>query len=465
MIRAFAVAMAAAAFTAAAPALARQDKAPAAESSILNGVIDPIVLGYLKDSGAPGAGVVVVHQGRVVFLKGYGEADREARRPSGADTVWPIASITKVLTAIGVMQQVEHGRMRLDADIGRYLGGLKIPAAYGRPIIVADALRHTSGLDELPGRRIEHPPGDAKLTQFLDGKLVRYRAPGETPSYSSYGMAVAGAALEEVTGQPYADYVRRSVFGPLGLSASRVMVRAADARGVAAPYELEDGRAARIAYEWYATPQTSSAAMSLRDLSRLLLDLTAQRPRLLSRDSLNQMMDQQSGAHAQIPGWGYGFQLDRVNGRRVAEHGGDIGGFASLLSILPDERFAIFVVSHGEGSNMRFKLRDAVVGALFPAPPVRLPPTVRADLSPYLGKFRASTQCHSCKTPTPAPEFEVEPDGKGGLRLWGTNWTPIGPDLFADPLTGRKIVFLRDSAGAVTTVAGASWRVGERVKE
>ena len=338
-----------------------------------------------------------------------------------------------------------------------------MPATFPQPITLADTLRHTSGLDELPGRRFDDPAKVPPMQDFLAGHLVRHRAAGDYTSYSTYGIALAAAALHDVTGEPYEAYLRRRLFEPLGLTSARIMLRPADARGVAAPYELDDGKARRIGYEWYATPPTSSAALSLEDIGRLLADLTSARPRLLSRATLELMTAQQATLDPRIPGWGYGFQLDRANGRGIAEHGGDIGGFAALMSILPRERLAIFTVSHGEGSNLRFRIRQAVLDALYPAPPPAAPPAVKVDVAPYLGTYRASFRCHSCAEPPPVPEFAVEADGKGGVSLWGTDWTPIGADGFADPETGRRIVFLRGPDGTVTAVAGGAWRVGERV--
>jgi CubicO group peptidase (beta-lactamase class C family) len=436
----------------------------AAAAADLGAVIDPLVAASMKDSGAPGAGVVVVHRGQVVFLKTYGLADVEAKRAAMADTVWPIASTTKLLTAIAVMREVEQGRMRLDADIGTYLKTLKVPSAFGRPITMADALRHTSGLDELPGRQVDDPAKIPQLAAFLNGKLVRWRAPGGYPAYSTYGIALAGAALEDVSGERYADYMRAHIFAPLGMTSARIMVRSGDTAGVATPYALDDGRATRMAYEWYATPPASSAAMSLNDMAKLLHDLTTPKPRLLTRTTRDDMMRQHSQIHPGIPGWGYGFQLDRVNGHRIAEHGGDIGGFAGLLSVAPDDQLAIYVVNHGEGSSLRFRVRDAVIKALLPAATATAPPRVTVDVKPYLGKYRAAFQCHTCMQAGNSPEFEVAADAKGNLTLWGSTWVPIGNDVFVDSEDGdKRIAFLRNAAGQVTVVGGSAWRVGERV--
>ncbi|MCI0619067.1 beta-lactamase family protein, partial [bacterium] len=158
--------------------------------------IDQQIESALKKSGTPGADLVIVHDGKIVHARGYGYSDLEAHRAADPDTVWPIASITKALTAIAVMQLVESGKISLNADVNKYLKRAKVPNTFQAPITVADLLRHTSGLDELPGRRFENPKDVPPLDQFLAKHLVLYRAPGEFTSYSSYGMSLAGLLIE-----------------------------------------------------------------------------------------------------------------------------------------------------------------------------------------------------------------------------------------------------------------------------
>jgi hypothetical protein len=151
-----------------------------------------------------------------------------------------------------------------------------------------------------------------------------------------------------------------------------------------------------------------------------------------------------------------------VNGRQVAEHGGDIGGFASLLTVVPEERLGFFIVNHGEGSSLRFRVRQMLLDQLVPSPPT--PPAVASgvDLKPYAGSYRASFSCHTCADPPPVPEFEVTVV-KDALEVWGDRWVPIGKDVFARPDGRGRLAFIRDEKGGITALTGGSWRVGERV--
>jgi CubicO group peptidase (beta-lactamase class C family) len=422
--------------------------------------VDAQVETELLRSGAPGAAMVVVRDGRIVHARGYGLADLEALRTADANTVWPIASVTKVLTAIATMQLVEAGRLSLDQPAAAYLKGLRVPDQYGMPILVADLLRHTSGLDELPGRRVARAADVRPLRDFLSGHLVQYRPPGTFTSYSSYGMSLAGLLVEELSGQSYPEYIGAKIFRPLGMTDSRIMVKAGDERGLATPYEIDDGQARRMDYEWYSTPPVASAVSSATDMGRLLIALTERS--VLRSATLQSMMTTQATVHPEVPGWGYGFQIDSVNGRQVAEHGGDIGGFAGLLTVVPEERLGFYIVHHGEGSSLRFRVRQMILDQLIPARPAPPAALSGVDLKPYVGSYRASFTCHTCPDPPPVPEFEVTAE-KDTLGLWGDRWVPIGKDLFARTDGHGRLAFVRDEKGSVTALTGGSWRVGERI--
>lgn len=239
---------------------------------------DELIESGLARSGTPGAALVVVRDGRIVHARGYGHADAESRTAADADTVWPLASVTKVLTALALMQLVESGKVALDADVNSYLKRARVPATYPAPITVADLLRHTSGLDELPGRRFGRARDLPPFADFMASRLVRHRPAGELTSYSSYGMALAGLVVEDVSGAAYEPYLEKHLFRPLAMKSASVMNAPGEETGLATPYEIDDGKAKRIHHEWYATPPAGSAVASVRDFGRLLVALTGEKP-------------------------------------------------------------------------------------------------------------------------------------------------------------------------------------------
>lgn len=433
-------------------------------------IVDPIVEADLAASGAPGAAFVFVQGGRIVYSRGYGTSDlASGARLDPARTDWPIASITKTVTALAVLQLVDRGRVSLDVDVNRYLRRLQVPAQGYPPLTLRHLLSHTGGLDELPGRQFDGA-GRPDMAAFLRGKLVRYRAPGPATAYSTYGIMLAAVVLEDVTGVAYSDYVRDNIFRPAGMASARIMEVRGDERGVATPYRLADGRAEPMPYEYYVSSPASSMVATAEDMGRLLLIHLAQGrvggASILSPRLMLLMHRQQATIDPALPGWGLGMQMDRVNGRDIAEHGGDVGGFSSLFVLLPGENAGFFIVSHGEGGNLRYRVKQALMDGLFPGPPLHVPvPRAgnAAALREYAGRYLSSLACHTC--PDPDDVFTIEVRADGTLSLWGQSWVPLRRDLFVRA-DGRSLLgFARDSRGRPAIVSGGSWRVADRLPD
>ncbi|MGH8252013.1 MAG: serine hydrolase domain-containing protein [Steroidobacteraceae bacterium] len=248
------------------------------------------------------------------------------------------------------------------------------------------------------------------------------------------------------------------------------MTKRGDEQGVATPYEVEDGRARAMPFEWYVSTPASSIAATAEDMGRLLLvHLSAGKGssgRLLSGKLTRSMHTQQATVHSELPGWSLGMQMDRVNGRCIAEHGGDIGGFSALFVVLPEEDAGFFIVNHGEGSNLRFTVKDALLDRLYPPREEPIVPAARKEglssLQEYRGRYRSSFACHTC--PDADDELftvEVRPDGS--LTLWGQTWIPLRRDLFIRDDGKRLLGFSRDARGRIAAVSAGSWRVAERL--
>src|SRR5688572_4965068 len=139
--------------------------------------VDPLIESELEATGTPGAAFVFVHDGKIVHTRGYGVSDvASGAKVDPARTVWPIASISKAVTAMAVLQLVEDGRANLGTDVNRYLKRLQVPSAGMPPLTLRHLLSHTGGLDELPGRQFDgREPED--LATFLRDRIKRYRAP------------------------------------------------------------------------------------------------------------------------------------------------------------------------------------------------------------------------------------------------------------------------------------------------
>jgi hypothetical protein len=257
------------------------------------------------------------------------------------------------------------------------------------------------------------------------------------------------------------------------MKSARIMQRRGDEQGVASPYEIEDGKATPIPYEWYVTTPTSSLVATAIDMARFamlhLADGHCGDRQVLSEKFARSMRTQHATIHPAIPGWGFAFQLDVENGQQLAEHGGDIGGFSSLFTLIPEDRSAFFIVNHGEGQDLRFRVKSALLDALYPhykgrAVP-KSDPAWTPKLQEYAGLYRSSLACHTCRDATPGQDFELGVSVDGVLELWGGKWVPLERDLFVRDDGERLLGFARDPSGRIAVVSGGSWRVADRLPE
>ncbi|OMG18752.1 serine hydrolase domain-containing protein, partial [Actinomyces naeslundii] len=186
----------------------------------VNAWLDGKLPDALKNGDIPGAVVSVVKDGQVVTTRGYGWADTGASggQPVAVDpqtSLFRLASISKIPTSIAVMQLVEQGKVDLDADISAYLD-FEIERRFDEPLTLRHLLTHSAGFEE---RWKVAPMTDLEASVKSDPP-VQVFAPGTTPGYSNYGIALAGYIVQRVSGQPFETYVREHVLEPAGMTTS-----------------------------------------------------------------------------------------------------------------------------------------------------------------------------------------------------------------------------------------------------
>lgn len=240
----------------------------------LESLVDPIFTEQMAKLHIPGAVVVVVKEGRIIFTKGYGYADIEKKSPVVPDkTLFRIGSITKAFTATAVMQMADRGKIKLADDVNKYLKSFKVPPTYTQPITFANLLTHTSGLDEIsPGRRTSDETKVVPLGAFLKTRLVRIQPPGEVISYSTYNAALAGFIVEQMTETPFKIYLRKNVFDPLGMNHTSITaVRDEYKEDLASGYEWNGKIYQRLPFQWFNTYPASDINSTATDMARFML--------------------------------------------------------------------------------------------------------------------------------------------------------------------------------------------------
>ncbi len=198
----------------------------------------------IAEHGRPSVAIAVVSGGQIEWAEGFGWADREKRRPATEHTPYSLASISKPITATGLMVLVQAGKIDLDRPIDDYLGGARINARLGdtAQATVRRVANHSAGLplhyqfffaDE-PHRR---PPMEETIRRYAN--LVT--PPGERHQYSNLGYGLLDHAIARASGVSYAEFMRREVFVPLGMTRTSVDIGPGLEEFAAARYAT-DGR-------------------------------------------------------------------------------------------------------------------------------------------------------------------------------------------------------------------------------
>jgi N-acyl-D-amino-acid deacylase len=200
---------------------------------------DRVLTTLMGKWGIPGGAIAVVKDGRLVLARGYGYADADAKSPVAPNALFRIASVSKPITAVAVLQLAEQRRLDLDAKAFALLPGLTPPPgatvdARMDAITVRQLLSHLGGWDRTrsfdPMFRATQiaealgtapPAGAEAVIRYMRGQPLDF-APGERYVYSNFGYAVLGRIIEQASGQSYGAYVTESVLRPMGITRMRL---------------------------------------------------------------------------------------------------------------------------------------------------------------------------------------------------------------------------------------------------
>lgn len=431
--------------TAVPPATARPAPVAAPQQRLagLADFVDGVMAQQIATREVAGAVVTVVHGGRVLFTRGYGFADVDkGLAVDGATTLFRPGSVSKMFTWTALLQQVELGRVSLDADVNTYLD-FKIPLHDGKPIRVRDLLSHTPGMSDVSG--ITAPTVD-KLTPYAD--WIKTHVPerrwpaGTEVSYSNYGAALAGYIVERVSGEPFADYADRHIFTPLGMTSTtfREPLPAALAPRMASGYRYDKGRLTAKPFELFSSIMPAgSATSSGPDMTRFMLALLGGGGAILKPASVRLLVSDSVANAPDLPGMAHGFFVLRQAGPRIVGHGGNTGDFHSNMILVPEAGIGFFISeTGGQGSyGGRTELTEALIGRLFPQAPA---PRVAADEAIPAGAYRMNRRDYS-RPANPAYDLAVTADGSNALTIVNdgqtTRWERIGPMLY-EKTTGAR---------------------------
>ena len=316
--------------------------------------IDRLTTGWLKAHGVPGSVVALVKDRRPLLVKGYGVADVASGVPMDPErTLVHASSLATPLTATALLQLVDAGLLDLGADIDSYLQTLQIQPTFPEPVTVKRLLVHTAGFDaRIIARQVHHPEELQPLQDYLAARMPpRIRPPGEVSIYSEHGYALAGVLIEEISGAPFAAYMRRNVFLPLGMRRSSFAWTPDLATSVATGYGLVGTDLAPVPRDLRQTVPAFMLATTASDTAHWMLALLNQGAfeghRILSSESASLMLSRQFTHHPALAGRSFGLREGHHFESGEFFQVGTSSGFSSAVVLLPTRRLGLFVAANG----------------------------------------------------------------------------------------------------------------------
>ena len=315
---------------------------------------------YRQFNGA----ILVVDRGRAVYQRAFGEASMEWRVPNTVDTRFEIASMTKPMTAIMILQLVQEGRVRLEGKVSEYLPFY--PVETGARITVDQLLNHTSGIQQdiaFSNDPNTVPPiiaainadllSNDSLVKLIAARPLRFE-PGTSYGYSSDAYAVLGAIIERVTGQSYWQALRERVLDRAGMSETGVSLLRPLVQKRAAGYAQTFGGYENAPH--IGVTPAGGLYSTLRDLHRF--DQALYGESLVTERSKELLF----ALRPVITAYGWKTSEDTLpdgTRRRVLRTTGGLPGFAALMVRVPSARRTIIMLTNTR--DMAWRLDDFAV--------------------------------------------------------------------------------------------------------
>lgn len=454
--------LAGAAFVAPAPAVAQHD-ARAAE-------VDAIFAEWDRP-GSPGAAVVVVKNGEVLYEAGYGMADLDYDLPITSRTVFDIASVSKQFTAFAIALLADEGVLSLDDPVRKWIP--ELPAEVYDPVTLRHLVHHTGGVRDwvellwLAGWRFDDVISVTDILELAKRQRALNFPPGSEQRYSNTGYNLLAETVARVTGRSFREFMEARVFDPLGMDDTHVHDDHNEiVPGRARSYEPRNGGGWKLLVDNTMGVGSSSVFTTVRDLAKWVRNLeegTVGGARVLA-----QIREPFTLTSGETIDYAFGLSHGEHRGLPTLSHGGGWRGYRTHLLLFPKQPLGVVVL----GNSTAFDAGD----------------TAREVAALYLGEFMTADDEGRRERPAP-PATEALPasrltdytgrwysdelgaiwtiaaeDGHLTAGVWTHEPWPFHavrgkPDVFtADGIRGRQTYrFGRDAAGRVVgfTVQGA----------
>jgi CubicO group peptidase (beta-lactamase class C family) len=370
--------------------------------------LDQVVERTRKAFNVPGIAVAVVKDGKVVLAKGYGVREVGRPEPVSERTLFGIASNTKIFTAAALAMLVDEGKLAWDDRVVDRLPGFQMSDPYvTKEMRIRDLLCHRSGLGLGGGDLMFFPGTDLSTAEIV--RRLRF-----VPLASSFRSAyaydnllynVAGEVLREVSGKPWAEFIRERFFTPLGMASSRTSVlQVKPGEDMATPHAPADGKLVALPAEALDNSAAAGAIVSsVTDLTRWVQVLLDQGDlgggkRLFSAARAKELWTPLTLMPAREPDpalaetrahfvtYAMGEQIQDYRGQLMVWHTGGLAGQVSRVTMLPEHKLGVIVLTNQESSAAFMAITNTVLDHYLGAP-----------AKDWVGAYRAVTTAQEAK--------------------------------------------------------------------
>ncbi|MDX1415193.1 MAG: serine hydrolase domain-containing protein [Candidatus Promineifilaceae bacterium] len=437
--------------------------------------VDGFVEEKMAAAHAPGLVITIVYQGEVVLSRGYGVADIETNRPMTAQTNLRAGSVSKPITAAGVLQLVANGEITLDAPVSDYLTELPLEDEYGVAGTVDQLLTLKGGYaDKILQTHSPTVEGWQPLADYLQDNLPpRALPPGKVHSYNSWEHALLGQAMAEVTGRPFNLAIADTLLQPLGMAQTTFTqpLPESTAANLATGYAFIDGEYKEVPLDYVNLSPGIALVTTGEDMGRFMLALLNDgeldgKP-VLAPSTVAGMLNRQGEVHPRSRGRTYGFSEVTLGDRQVLYQDGNGIGHGNRMVLAPEYDLGIFLsTNHRQLANdfsitpayMFIKdLSTALLEQYLPAAnrdgsPLSPLPNAAARAPRYTGHYRlaGTSQQDFFKLGALLNNVNVSDNGDGTIAIGSKQYVEVEPLLFqskTDP--NFFVVFVEDEGGEV----------------
>jgi CubicO group peptidase (beta-lactamase class C family) len=316
--------------------------------------MDERIPALMKQYRIPGCNIALVKDGAIAWTESYGYADIESGRALTTDTPMSVQSITKSVTAWGVMRLSEKDLIDLDAPASQYLKSWKYPLNdYPvEKITVRQLLSHTAGMPLGDFTNI-YSPGETMPSNrdVMTGEAVLMHEPGTGFSYSNTGYNLLEILIEDVTGQSFSEYIRTEVLLPLGMESSSFDINTATKPYPPTGYNL---RGEPVPVYLYPSKASGGLFATAHEIARFAAAGMQENP-VLSGENIKLLYAPQShkiGIYGLIfEAYGFGHYIEKLpNGMLSVSHGGQGNGIMTHFQAVPETGDAIVLLTNSQRS-------------------------------------------------------------------------------------------------------------------